>query len=232
VVAAIANILKETRSGILTSLKKKGRMSVDELAIEMGVSKVSVRRHLELLGSDGLIAFETERQERGRPGHVYFLTDKAEMLFPTGYNAFALRVLHQVRAQFGESGIASVLCGQTDELIAVFKPLLERLSFKAKIEKLSQLLNERGYDVSFQRLPGGAYVVRQHNCPMLAVAATYGQVCIEELRLYRELLDVEVLRECRIAAGAQSCDYKILPGGSANSSQEAVVAAAGGCGDA
>lgn len=210
-VAAISNILKETRSEILLCLKKKGRMSVEELASVLGVSKVSVRRHLDLLSRDMLVAFDIERQDRGRPGHIYFLTGKAEMLFPTGYSTFALKVLNQVKANFGETGISKVFCGQANDLIDSLKPELDGLDFGDRIEKLVSLINERGYDITTCRLDDGSYLIKQRNCPIVKVAAEYSQVCSEELRVYREVLGTEIHRECRIAAGAQSCDYIILP---------------------
>lgn len=210
-VAAISNLLKETRSEILLCLKKKGRMSVEELANILGVSKVSVRRHLDLLSRDRLVAFEVERHDRGRPGHIYFLTGKAEILFPTGYSAFALKVLNQVRTNFGEPGVSKVFSGQADDLIDSLKPELEGLNFNERIEKLVSLINERGYDIATCRLDDGSYIIKQRNCPIVKVASEFSQVCSEELRVYREVLGTEIHRECRIAAGAQSCDYVILP---------------------
>ncbi|MCI0487487.1 MAG: ArsR family transcriptional regulator [Blastocatellia bacterium] len=213
VVAAITNILKETRSEILARLRTKKRMTVEEIASAVGVSKVSIRRHLDLLRRDGLVEFDVERHDRGRPGHVYYLTDKAEILFPTGYNTFALNVLRQVKTMFGEPAVARIFCEQADDLIASLKPRLEGLGFDERVKKLCSLVNERGYDITFRRLQDGSYLVKQRNCPMVAVAASYDQICNEELRLYRELLETDVFRECRIAAGSQSCDYRIFPPG-------------------
>jgi predicted ArsR family transcriptional regulator len=211
VVAAFSNILKETRSQILLSLKNKGRMSVEGLASSLGVSKVSVRRHLDLLRRDGLVAYEVQRQDRGRPGHIYFLTQKAETLFPTGYSSFALKVLNQVRANFGESGVAKVLSGQADELINHIKPELEGLDLGKRIEKLVSLINDRGYDITVHNLKDGSYLIKQRNCPILKIASEYNQCCSEELRVYQTVLEAQVFRECRIAAGARSCDYVIMP---------------------
>lgn len=186
-------------------------MTVEEIAVAIGVSKVSIRRHLDLLRKDGLVAFEIKRHDRGRPGHVYYLTSKAELLFPTGYNTFALNLLKQVTLQYGARAVTVVLGGQADELIALLKPQLEGLAFDAKVKKFSRLINERGYDVVIRKLQDGSYLVKQQNCPMIAVATSYNQICQEELRVYQEVLGAEVLRDCLISAGAQSCDYRILP---------------------
>src|SRR5215468_3907789 len=88
-VAAVENILKQTRSAIVDLLKANGAMSVERLAGELGVSKVCVRRHLRLLESDGLVTFEEERHDRGRPRFIYRLTEKGARLFPQIYDEFA-----------------------------------------------------------------------------------------------------------------------------------------------
>src|SRR5262245_63550450 len=87
--AAVENILKQSRSAIIDLLKVNGAMSVERLAQTLEVSKVCVRRHLSLLESDGLVAFEEERHERGRPRFLYKLTEKARCLFPQSYDEFA-----------------------------------------------------------------------------------------------------------------------------------------------
>jgi len=63
------------------------------LAQTLEVSKVCVRRHLSLLESDGLVTFEEERHDRGRPRFIYRLTEKARCLFPQIYDEIAKEVL-------------------------------------------------------------------------------------------------------------------------------------------
>ena len=184
-------------------------MSVDGIACAVGVSKVGIRRHLDLLSRDGLISFETEQRERGRPGRVYFLTDKAELLFPNSYKALALGVIQKVGIEFGQQAVSTVLRKQSDDVSNGLKPAMHGLSFDKKVKRLSILVDERGYNVSIRRMRDGSYLWKQRNCPLLAVANVYCQLCDEELRVYRELLETEVVRDCRIAAGAGSCDYRI-----------------------
>ncbi len=205
----MTNILKETRSEILKHLKKGRRLTVGELASFVGVSKVSIRRHLDLLQKDGLVDFEKQQKERGRPGHVYHLTEKADIIFPKSYNRLALGILKQVKTLFGESGVSKVFCKHADELASFLLTEIEEQDFDSQVKKISLIMNDRGYDVTLVRLQNDSYLLRQCNCPMEAVATNYDQVCAEELRVYREVLRTEVSRKCRIAGGAQSCDYMI-----------------------
>jgi len=210
-VAAVGNILKESRSAIVELLKTNGAMSVEQLAQSLAVSKVCVRRHLGLLQSDGLIGYEAEHRERGRPRYLYRLTEKAACLFPRNYDEFAKEVLGQVRQAFGEGALLRVLSGRADEMIERLKGEFEGLGFDERVKRLAKTVSEKGYLADVRRLKDGSYRLRQRNCPTESVAVAYPQVCQEELRVYREVLGCEVMRECRIADGAQICEFRILP---------------------
>lgn len=203
--------MKESRSAIIDLLKVNGGMSVEHLAQELKVSKVCVRRHLSLLERDGLISYEEERHERGRPRFIYRLTDKASCLFPQIYDEFAREILQHLKRQYGEDGLESVLRGRADEMIDQLRSELDGLGFDEKVRAMTRVINNKGYLADARRLKDGSYRLRQRNCPTENVAAVYPKVCDEEVRVYREALGSEVLRECRIVDGARMCEFKIAP---------------------
>ena len=210
-VAAVENILKQSRSAIIDLLKVNGAMSVGQLAQTLEVSKVCVRRHLGLLESDGLVAFEEERHERGRPRFIYRLTEKARCLFPQIYDEFAKEVLAQIQRHFGVEALQRILRSRADELIDQLKEKLSGKNFDERVKSLTKEINAKGYRADARRMKDGAYRLRQRNCPTESVAVAYPQVCEEELRVYREVLGCEVVRECRIADGERKCEFRIAP---------------------
>ncbi len=210
-VAAVENILKQSRSAIIDLLKVNGAMSVEQLAQTLEVSKVCVRRHLGLLESDGLVAFEEERHERGRPRFIYRLTEKARCLFPQIYDEFAKEVLAQLERHFGEEALRRVLRSRADDLIGELKKRLSGQDFEERVRSLTRAINAKGYLADARRTKDGGYRLRQRNCPTESVAVAYPQICDEELRVYREALGCEVVRECRIADGETQCEFRISP---------------------
>lgn len=210
-VAAVENLLKQSRSAIIDLLKVNGAMSVERLAQTLEVSKVCVRRHLGLLESDGLVAFEEERHERGRPRFIYRLTEKARCLFPQIYDEFAKEVLLQIQRHFGAEALQRILRSRADELIGEFKEKLSGQDFDERVKSLTKAINAKGYLADARRMKDGAYRLRQRNCPTESVAVAYPQVCEEELRVYREVLGCEIVRECRIADGERKCEFRIAP---------------------
>jgi predicted ArsR family transcriptional regulator len=212
-VAAVENLLKQPRCAIIDLLKVNGAMSVEQLAQRLEVSKVCVRRHLSLLESDGLVAFEEERHDRGRPRFIYRLTEKAGRLFPQIYDEFAKEALAQVRRNFGDEALRRVLQARANELIAQFEEKLSGREFDERVKCLTREIDAKGYLADARRMKDGSYRLRQRNCPIESVAVAYPQVCEEELRVYREVLGCEVICECRIADGARKCDFHIAPPG-------------------
>ncbi len=210
-VAAVENLLKQSRSAIIDLLKINGAMSVELLAQALEVSKVCVRRHLALLESDGLVAFEEERHERGRPRFIYRLTEKAGCLFPQIYDEFAKEVLVQIERHFGDEALQRVLKARADDLIKDFKGRLEGRGFDEQVRVLAKAINAKGYLADARKMKDGSYRLRQRNCPTESVAVAYPRVCEEELRVYREALGCEIVRECRIADGARLCEFRIAP---------------------
>ncbi|MBO0725447.1 MAG: DeoR family transcriptional regulator [Blastocatellia bacterium] len=207
--AAVENILKQSRSAIIDSLKVNGAMSVERLAEELGVSKVCVRRHLNLLESDGLVAFKEERHDRGRPRFIYRLTEKAARLFPQIYDEFAKETLTAIRRNFGDAALRRVLRSRADELIAQFEEKMSGRNFDERVKSLTREIDSKGYLADARRLKDGSYRLRQRNCPIESVAVAYPQICEEELRVYREVLGCEVVCECRIVDGARKCDFHL-----------------------
>src|SRR5262245_53737423 len=197
-VAAVENILKRSRSAIIDLLKVNGAMSVERLAGELEVSKVCVRRHLSLLESDGLVAFEEERHDRGRPRFIYRLTEKAARLFPQIYDEFAKEALIAIQRNFGDDGLRRVLRSRANEQIAQFEEKLSGGDFDERVKGLTREIDAKGYLAGARRLKDGSYRLRQRNCPIESVAVDYPQICEEELRVYREVLHCEVVCECRI----------------------------------
>lgn len=207
--AAVEHILKYSRSLIVDLLKGNGAMSAEQLAESMGVSKVCVRRHLELLERDGLICYDKQRRERGRPRYIYRLSEKARCLFPQSYDEMAREILSQVERQFGAEGLGKVLAGRSDDLIEQMRNDLSGLGFDDRVRMLAKLLTARGYLADSRRQRDGSYRLRHRHCPMESLAISHPAICDEELRVYREAIGGEVMRECRIADGHRECAFRI-----------------------
>lgn len=209
--AGVDHILKSSRSAIIGLLKENGALSVDSLAKSLGVSKVCVRRHLSLLESDGLVGYEEQRRDRGRPRFMYWLTAKAQLLFPQRYDELAVEVLGLVAQRCGIGTLEEILGARADNLITLLRQELPDSDLEDRVRGLARVMSGRGFLAESRRLRDGSYRLRQRHCPTENVAVKYPSICEQELRVYRESLGCDVVRECRIADGDQVCEFRIYP---------------------
>lgn len=199
------------RAEIVNLLKRRGGLSADLLACELRISKVAVRRHLELLEERGLVRHGAERCERGRPRHIYSLTANGDGLFPDTSSQFACSLLEQIGASLGEEAVERILSDRTDTVIQSLRAELEGLPFEDRVLALAKRFNEMGYVADVSRLDDGSFRVVEHNCPTREIAAKFPRVCEEELRIFSEVAGARVYRDCRISAGGSTCEYRIAP---------------------
>ena len=191
-------------------MRSHGPSGADELASALGVSKQCVRKHLDVLEREGYVAHAPERGDRGRPAHMFRLTPKAEELFPRRYDLFAKSMLRQIGEVWGERGLNTIFCGCASETVGNLRPQLQGLDFDSRVQRLTELLGEMGYEAEAEQLVDGSYVLTEWNCPQAELAREYRQLCDQELIVYRELLGTDVFRESRIAGGATRCSYRVM----------------------
>jgi predicted ArsR family transcriptional regulator len=199
----------ETRSTIMTLLRRRGALTAAELSAELGVGAVGVRQHLAMLERDGLVRISGVRRGIGRPSHLYALTDAADAHFPRRYDRLALEALAVVQATGGATAVDQVFANRAAQLERQYQARLAGRSRAEQVIALAELLTEQGYMCEWRANPDGSFVLTEHNCPVDCVARDYPQACAHELRLYERILGGSIIREETIAGGGQCCRYHI-----------------------
>src|SRR5687767_14188559 len=84
--------------GQAVALLRRGRRTVDELAVALDLTDNAVRAQLAALERDGLVRQGWMRRGAGKPSFTYELTVEAERLFPKAYGV----LLHQLLGLLAE----------------------------------------------------------------------------------------------------------------------------------
>lgn len=200
----------DTRRAILELLKKQGPLSVSQLAKQLALHPMSIRQHLVGLEGEGYVGYQRMRIPRGRPAHLYHLTEKGEALFPNDYEQFSLALLEGLVRLEGEGKLIQLLQAQMENLLREYRAKLQGKPLGEQVRLLAEMLNEKGYMVEWDEDAEG-FILREHHCAIGAIAVRYPQVCAQELHLMRRLFDAEVERVCHKAQGDHHCSYRILP---------------------
>lgn len=200
----------KTRGDILQALKRADGLSADQLARQLGISTMAVRKHLTALERDSLVIATVMRRPVGRPTRVYRLSDQTHDLFPRQYDSVAVEFLADLAALDGPGKIDLLFNRRAER---TFDFLAERVdaagSFDERVAALADGMDALGYLASWERIGPGEYAVSQYNCAIQRIASTFPQACYYELETYRRLLDADVHRSCHMVAGDHRCCYVI-----------------------
>lgn len=202
--------MPKSRRLILIALKEQGGKTADELAAMLNISAVAVRRHLENLKHAELVTYEEVQQGLGRPKFVYFLTPKAEHIFPRNYEEFAHDVLETIRELYGPEAVDAIFDRRFKKLKETYQSRINAQSLPGKLEQLVQLRCTDGYMADWKTSGKDTFILTELNCPIQHVAEGCCQACEQDLKLFVELLDAEVTRQDHLMQGDQACSYEII----------------------
>ena len=200
--------MSETRMRILQLLKMRAGMTVGQLTDALPISQMGIRQHLAILESESLVEYYREKQKRGRPLHVYRLTDQANSLFPTTYANFAVGLMHEVAKFNGPDFINKVFQERMKSQLQAYQQRLQGKDLPERVKELTRIRDEEGYMACCDENEDD-YVLIEHNCPISVIAEEYPYVCEIELGLFRQSLGTKVVREEHLMRGSHRCCYRI-----------------------
>ncbi|MGH2548168.1 MAG: helix-turn-helix transcriptional regulator [Thermomicrobiales bacterium] len=202
--------LPETRREMLGYLKRTGEASTERLSEITGITPSGARQHLTALEQDGFITHRNDRDGRGRPRKIYRLTPAGDSLFPRAYVELTNELLEYVEDEDPEM-LERIFDRRGMRRLERAKLRTQDLSFAGRVAEVAKILDEDGYLADFVAQDDGSYLIREHNCAVLAVAERYGHACSSELTFLQELLpDADVTRVAHRIAGGHVCAYHVL----------------------
>jgi predicted ArsR family transcriptional regulator len=185
-----------TRERVLALLLELGPSTAATLGERLGLTQPGIRRHLDALLAEGVIATREPRRRvvtRGRPAKLYALTDAGHDAGPSGYDDLALAALRFMKPE------------QVEEFAqARAAELEERCAGVDSPAALAERLSEHGYAASVTDQGVGIQLC-QHHCPVQHVAVEFPQLCDAETAALGRVLDVHVQRLATIAHGDGVC---------------------------
>lgn len=197
-----------TRREILRSIRINGGRTAQQLAAELKITSMGVRRHLMTLERDGLVRAQTRRQPAGRPTFVYQMTEEGYDTFPKNYHLLAAQLLDAARARAGEANVEDLFAGRMDQLVAQYEPRMRDKDLAGRVAELAKIQDENGYMAVWEKVDGG-YLLREQNCAIFRVACRFQEACQYEIELFRRLLDADLMRLEHQVKGDLSCAYLI-----------------------
>ncbi|HVL04923.1 MAG TPA: winged helix-turn-helix transcriptional regulator [Acidimicrobiales bacterium] len=200
-----------SRHRLLLLLRKHPGATVTELAREMAISGMGVRRHLSALATEGLAEpAPCTPAGPGRPPTGWRLSAAGHELFPRRYDVLALDLVEELAPE----DLAVALARRNEKQVAQYQAVLAPCAdLSEQVTELARLRDQAGYQAEWSAGEDETLVLTEHNCAIHRVAEHLPAVCTMELSLFREVLgpDVEVTRISHAMAGDVVCAYRIRP---------------------
>jgi len=197
-----------TQRRVLTSLKRHGEATADELADTLEITPSAVRQHLGALRAAGLIEARQVRGSRGRPADRYRATERTETMF-VGDDDLSIELLAHVEEEDPEL-VTRVFERRRRQLVDATLVHLDGDTIEARIAQVTEQMDAQGYLCDFEQVASGHYRINLHNCAIWSVARRFRQACASELEFLQGVLpDAAVERITHKTAGAHTCAYDI-----------------------
>ncbi|MBI2165607.1 MAG: ArsR family transcriptional regulator [Chloroflexi bacterium] len=199
------------RLQILNLLQRHHGASVDTLAKEVKLAPATVRRHLDILQRDRLVAYRSIRQKTGRPGHVFYLTEEGQEVLPKGYQRLLNLMLEELGLWPNNDGangpLVKLLMGRVARQVAQrHRQDIEGKQTSQRIAAALAILEEEQFA---PEVDNGKSELRfiLHNCPFRAAALKNRDVCSFDQQLLSTILGQEASLQRCINNGDSHCCY-------------------------
>lgn len=200
---------------ILHHLKMRGPQSVRLLARRLTMTTMGVRQHLADLAKRELVSrTDQTRQRRGRPLHLWQLTEQGHARFADHHAEVSVELIEVMEQQLGPEALENLILARNESLLREYERALAKsdTSLAGRVKALADLRSAEGYMAEVRLLPDGFLLIENH-CPIRTAASRCSHFCAAELALFRQLLEprASVSRGDYLLAGARRCAYHISP---------------------
>jgi DeoR family transcriptional regulator, suf operon transcriptional repressor len=196
---------------LLVLLKQQPDLSLGEIAAARGISKVAALRHLGALEDQGLVERSYERGSVGRPVVHFRLSRRSSGIFPQSYAEMSLTALDYIERKLGRDAVVGLLQERAHDVADHHRPRLSAPDLPERVEALARIRSEGGYMAEIGGKKGSTIEMREHNCPILAIAGVYPEACEVERRMFESMLRARVATSHRVVAGDPVCRFLVRP---------------------
>jgi len=197
-------------------LQRNGKDTVDGLSTKLDLAPATIRRHLDILQRDSLVAYDQIRKGAGRPEYSFYLTESGEETLLKKYDAMLSMVVGEVSALTerdsagvdGKELLEQVFGRLSARSTRDIRAQLHSADLSTKLTALDEHLSQELFDPE-TTISSDGVTVELHNCPFRSVALENQAICTYDADIIATLLDADVERTVSITDGSGSscCTY-------------------------
>jgi predicted ArsR family transcriptional regulator len=188
-------------------LRVEGSAGMGDLEAGLGVTATAVRQRLERLMRAGIIERATVARGRGRPAHVYSLTDKGRRLGGDNFQDLAMVLWREIRSVREPAIRQGLLTRIGTAMAGLYRDRVSGSTPQERLESAAALLRERQISCVVAAGRDDVSVLTTYTCPYPDLAEKDRGICAAERVMLQDLVGAPVqLSECRLD-GASCCRF-------------------------
>jgi predicted ArsR family transcriptional regulator len=190
---SLSELFSESQAQILLAIKQQGEVTAATLADSVELAVTTVRQHLNRLQNQGLLEHRSEARGRGRPTHLYRLSERAQRLFPSI-----------------DAAIDAFFRDFWDERTEEFQRRLDQADgsdLEVRLEILEAFLTEQGFMPEIDH-DNGEVTIRECNCPLSEAVESTRLPCRLEAEFLELVVGQSLERVAYMPDGHESCTYQ------------------------
>ncbi len=197
----------ETR--IILALKREGHLSLNELAEEIGISKMAVLNHIQKLEAQGLVERRLVKTRVGRPYYKFGVSENSKVGMAPSDLSMLDELVDYLDSKGHEEVVKDFLRKRYGQVRLDYEKKLSKVSPERKVEELAKLREQENY---FPELKTGGkdnYELLEYNCPIFSISRKFGIACSLETQLFSSVLGRDVSSTHRQVDGSDVCKFLI-----------------------
>jgi len=191
----------------LERLHTLGGGTVQEICTALEVTATAVRQRLVRLQALQMVARELVRAGRGRPHHVYRVTQAGLCELGDNYAELAQILWREMKNIEDRTVRERIVSRVEDALVEQFGNVAARGPLTDRMHQLTTALRDRGFQVEMDQ-SGLLPILRENSCPYFELASSDPAICELEQAVFRRVLGADVkLTHCCLD-GHHCCEFQ------------------------
>jgi predicted ArsR family transcriptional regulator len=202
-------LLESSSRGRMVALLRRGALTADEMATELGLTAAAIRAQITALERDRIVQRAGQRSGPTRPSQLFALTPEVEELLSGAYVPLLIELVRQCASRSTPREFRELMRNTGRALAAAFaRSVVPDAPIAARIHEVSVLLNDRLGSTMKVEQSNGHYILRGFGCPLAALTGNHPAVCLAIESLIATLLDTAV-HECCDRTARPQCRFQI-----------------------
>ncbi len=200
------------RAVLRTLLENRDGMTADDIAARLSITRSAVHQQIVGLERDGLVARKALARRKGRPSHVFSISEDGIHEFPKRYDWFSALLLGVLSERLGEGDLRNELDALGKKIGGQLRLQLAGPDSDVSAADLARAMSDLGYVARAAHSKSGGEEIQAFNCVYHHLAAEHPEVCEFDLALIEAATGRRPEHtECMVRGGG-SCRFKFRRG--------------------